>query len=123
MARNTGHEKGIPYECFDCLPKLRHGHRVKRFLIFCLLLASGAAAVQGKSALDGSDPNATNGAVRVVVVQPDGKILIGGNFSAVLGVARNNIARLNMDSTLDTAFDPNANKAVQSIAACPLMIR
>ena len=42
-------------------------------------------------------------------VQPDGKILIGGTFTSVLGVARNNIARLNTDGTLDTAFDPNAN--------------
>ena len=42
-------------------------------------------------------------------VQPDGKILIGGIFTTVLGVTRNNIARLNADGTLDTAFDPNAN--------------
>ena len=49
-------------------------------------------------------------------VQPDGKILIGGSFSNVLGVARNNIARLNSDGTLDTAFNPNANGDVFSIA-------
>ena len=66
-----------------------------------LTLASGAAAVRGQSALDGFDPNA-NGTVNVVVVQPDGKILIGGAFTTVLGVARNNIARLNTDGTLDT---------------------
>ena len=41
-----------------------------------VLLAGGAAAVRGQSALDGFDPN-TNGTVRVVVFQPDGKILIG----------------------------------------------
>ena len=76
-----------------------------------MLLAGGAAAVRGQSALDGFDPNA-NGSVRVVVVQPDGKILIGGDFTTVLGgvtVTRNHIARLNPDGTLDTAFDPNAN--------------
>ncbi len=33
-------------------------------------------------------------------VQPDGKILIGGWFSTVLGVTRKNIARLNTDGTL-----------------------
>ena len=49
-------------------------------------------------------------------MQPDGKILIGGSFTTVLGVARNNIARLNTDGTLDTAFDPNANTDVYSIA-------
>ena len=36
-----------------------------------VLLAGGAAAVRGQSALDGFDPNA-NGAIRAVVVQPDG---------------------------------------------------
>jgi hypothetical protein len=39
------------------------------------LLASGAAVVRGQSALDGFDPNA-NDAIKVAVVQPDGKILI-----------------------------------------------
>ena len=41
-----------------------------------------AVAVRGQSALDGFDPNA-NGAVYVVVVQPDGKILIGGDFTTL----------------------------------------
>jgi hypothetical protein len=79
------------------------------------MLAGGAAAVRGQSALDGFDPNA-NGPVYSVVVQPDGKILIGGSFTTVLGVARNNIARLSTDGTLDTAFNPNANGFVASIA-------
>ena len=38
------------------------------------------------------------------------------NFTSVLGVTRNNIARLNTDGTLDTAFNPNANSIVYSIA-------
>ena len=76
--------------------------------------------VRGQSALDGFDPNA-NGPVRVVVVQPDGKILIGGDFTTLspnggAAVTRNRIARLNPDGTLDTAFNPNANGAVYAIA-------
>ena len=79
-----------------------------------------ATPVRGQSALDGFDPNA-NGAVRVVVVQPDGKILIGGDFTTLspnggAPVTRNRIARLNPDGTLDTAFNPNANGSVYSIA-------
>ena len=31
-------------------------------------------------------------------------MLIGGSFTTVNGVARGNIARLNVDSTLDTSF-------------------
>ena len=85
-----------------------------------VLLAGGAVAVRGQSALDGFDPNA-NGSVRVVVVQPDGKILIGGDFTTLspnggVAVTRNRIARLNPDGTLDTAFNPNANSIVYSIA-------
>ena len=85
-----------------------------------VLLAGGTAAVRGQSALDGFDPNA-NGTVRVVVVQPDGKILIGGDFTTLspnggAAVTRNHIARLNPDGTLDTAFNPNANGTVYSIA-------
>ena len=73
------------------------------------LLLGGAATVRGQSALDGFDPN-SNGEIKVIVVQPDGKILIGGDFSTLAPnggpvVTRNNIARLNPDGTLDTAFD------------------
>ncbi len=85
-----------------------------------MLLAGGAVLARGQSALDGFDPNA-NGAVQVVVVQPDGKILIGGSFTTLApnggaAVARNRIARLNLDGTLDTAFNPEANGPVNTIA-------
>ena len=57
--------------------------------------------------------------VEATAVQPDGKILIGGTFSSVLTVPRNNIARLNTDGTLDLAFDPNADGPVHAIAVQP----
>ena len=90
------------------------------FAISALLLASATANLRAQSALDGFDPNA-NGTVRVVVVQPDGKILIGGDFTTLspnggAPVTRNRIARLNPDGTLDTAFNPNANGTVYAIA-------
>ncbi len=50
-----------------------------------------------------------------IAVQSDGKIVIGGNFSSVLGVPRNNIARLNADGTLDLGFDPNADAEIESV--------
>ncbi len=46
-----------------------------------------------------------DGPVHVVRLQPDGKILCGGNFSAYNGVSRKGMARLNTDGTLDTSFD------------------
>ena len=93
----------------------------KKLLLFSVaVLLAGGAAVCGQPALDGFDPNA-NGEVYVVVVQPDGKILIGGNFTTLapnggVAVTRNRIARLNPDGTLDPVFDPNANAEVFSIA-------
>ena len=70
-----------------------------------------AGAARAQNALDGFDPNA-DGTIQVVVVQPDGKILIGGEFTTLspnggAAVTRNHIARLNPDGTLDTAFNPN----------------
>ncbi|MBI2947450.1 MAG: hypothetical protein HYY23_07380 [Verrucomicrobia bacterium] len=41
-----------------------------------------------------------------LVIQPDGKILVAGNFDSVSGTVRNAVARLNSDGSLDTAFDP-----------------
>ena len=59
-----------------------------------------------------------NGTVWATAVQPDGRIFIGGAFNTVNGVARNNLARLNTDGTLDTTFDPGTtlNGPVYAIA-------
>lgn len=46
----------------------------------------------------------TNSFVLSTVVQPDGKIVIGGSFSQINGVTRDTIARLNNDGSLDTTF-------------------
>jgi uncharacterized delta-60 repeat protein len=70
--------------------------------------------------LDGFDPN-TDGELVFGFVQPDGKILIFGDFTTVspnggAAVPRNHIARLNPDGTLDAAFNPKANDVVRAIA-------
>lgn len=44
--------------------------------------------------------------VNAIAQQPDGKILVGGNFELFNGVARNNIVRLNANGSIDNAFDP-----------------
>lgn len=48
----------------------------------------------------------TDSNVLAVVVQSDGRVLIGGDFSQLNGVPRNRIARLNGDGTVDDSFDP-----------------
>jgi uncharacterized delta-60 repeat protein len=52
---------------------------------------------------------ARSGKVREILQQPDGKILIAGQFSAVSGIKRNSLARLNADGTVDTSFVPYFN--------------
>lgn len=55
------------------------------------------------------DPGSgANGDVYAVASQPDGKVVIGGAFTSVNGVARNRVARLNPDGTLDLNFNPGA---------------
>src|SRR5207247_8904879 len=81
---------------------------------FAVLLANGATAVRGQSALDGFDPNA-NGMVRVVV-QPDGKILAGGDFFIIGGQTRHQIARLDTTTGLADSYSPNAHTRVLAIA-------
>jgi len=51
----------------------------------------------------GTGPNDT---VRVMALQPDGKILLGGSFTSVNGIARNRIARLNAGGSVDGTFAP-----------------
>jgi len=63
------------------------------------------------------NPN-PNGAVDMIVVEPNGQILVGGAFSTFqpngsgAAVTRNRIARLNSDGSLDTTFNPNASGTV-----------
>jgi uncharacterized delta-60 repeat protein len=60
-----------------------------------------------------------------VASQPDGKVLIGGNFITIKSTGRNGIARLNTNGTLDTSFDPGTgavaplNPAVHSLVLQP----
>jgi len=59
-----------------------------------------------------------NTGIRSLALQRDGKILIGGVFTSADGVARNRIARLKADGSLDLSFDPGegANEVVRWVA-------
>jgi uncharacterized delta-60 repeat protein len=75
--------------------------------------------VEGPGGLDSLDANIVGDRVLAMAIQPDGKILLGGSFTSVLGVPRANIARLNVDGTLDTGFDPQTDGAVYAVAVQP----
>src|SRR2546421_638085 len=97
----------------------RSAPRLWRSLSAVLLASVAAAFAQSPSAVDGFDPN-VDGNVYGVALQPDGKLILAGQFSRVrpkgadTGV-RNNLARLNLDGSLDASFNPNANGTVRTI--------
>jgi Domain of unknown function (DUF4214)/Bacterial Ig-like domain (group 3)/Domain of unknown function (DUF5122) beta-propeller/Divergent InlB B-repeat domain len=56
------------------------------------------------------------GEVFATAVQADGKVVIGGTFSFVNGVSRSNLARLNVDGSLDLTWAPNPDSDVFALA-------
>ncbi|MFA5854149.1 MAG: delta-60 repeat domain-containing protein [Patescibacteria group bacterium] len=82
-----------------------------------LVQGDGKIVLAGSfTSYDGSGPNSYLWAIDQ---QADGDVLIGGEFRAVSGVARNRVARLNADGTLDAAFDASvgANGTVRKVHA------
>jgi uncharacterized delta-60 repeat protein len=66
----------------------------------------------------GSGPSSE---ILALAVQPDGKILVGGDFTSYNRIPRHRIARLNADGSLDTSFnpEPGPNAQVRSILVKP----
>jgi uncharacterized delta-60 repeat protein len=56
--------------------------------------------------------------VQSIAIQPDGKMLTGGNFVAATAdnQPRNYVARRNADGSLDPGFDPKVDKSLSSVA-------
>lgn len=46
-----------------------------------------------------------NSNVNGIAVQPDGKVIVGGQFTNVFNSGRNRLVRLNLDGTVDTTFN------------------
>lgn len=67
--------------------------------------------------------NRSNGEVRAIAVQSDGKILAGGLFTAWNGVVANRLVRLNSNGSIDMAFITNmgsgSNNQINAIAIQP----
>ncbi|HEU0008861.1 MAG TPA: Calx-beta domain-containing protein [Verrucomicrobiae bacterium] len=47
-----------------------------------------------------------NAFVNTIAIQPDGQLLVGGEFTAFGGVVRRRVARMNVDGSVDQSFDP-----------------
>jgi uncharacterized delta-60 repeat protein len=62
------------------------------------------------------DLGGTNYSVSDAVIQPDGKIIIAGNFATVNGQPRRGVARLLTDGSLDASFTSPLNKDSYDVA-------
>jgi uncharacterized delta-60 repeat protein len=97
--------------------------RVVRLVAMISVGVGIAAGARAQSAVDGFNPGA-NGSVTAIAVQPDGKIVVVGNFSTLGGVGsgavpRHNIARLHQDGSVDPGFNPGANSFINALALQP----
>ena len=73
------------------------------------------------AAFGGGASPGPNGSVFALAVQPDGKILVGGNFNSIFGKPRHAIARLNADGTLNepVVTEQGLSGTVRAIAIAP----
>lgn len=73
-----------------------------------VILSSSRAGAEGAGAVDPAFAPTFQSAGKAadVAVQPDGKILVVGNFTHVGSVPRPGLARLLPDGSVDTTFDP-----------------
>lgn len=81
------------------------------------------ARLNSDGSLDMSfDPGTgANGNIETLALQPDGKILMGGDFTTYHSNPRNRIARANADGTLDTSYDPGIgpNATIRTLSLLP----
>lgn len=89
-----------------------------RIVPSALALLIGAISIGQPGTVDPSfDPGVgPNNRVFVTTMQADGKVLIAGDFTQVMGTPRNKIARLNTDGTLDATFDPGSGPGAFNVA-------
>jgi uncharacterized delta-60 repeat protein len=77
------------------------------FVSFNGIAINGIARLNTDGSLDTTFNPGTgfNGRIFSMAIQPDGKIIVGGDFTSFNGTARNRIARLNSDGSIDTSFN------------------
>src|SRR3954452_9504805 len=96
---------------------MKTGHRERRrspnrwlhmTVLAHLIVAAGLDAQYPSADSFNPSPSGSSAgtSVSALVVQPDGKILIGGSFTQIGGQGRTNIARLFSNGTVETNFHP-----------------
>jgi uncharacterized delta-60 repeat protein len=80
-----------------------------QFILLVLVSLSSALAVDVDTSFRAYLGKVGKGAVYRSAIQPDGKIIVTGNFTMVEGLPKSTIVRLNTNGTLDTTFNPPAS--------------
>src|SRR5262245_46462629 len=91
----------------------------KVVFLLCAFLAGAFTRVNAASGdvdLTFDPGSGVNGFVRAVAVQPDGKVLIGGDFTTVHARMCTALARLNADGSVDMTF---ASKIAGTVSSWP----
>ncbi|MBI5387363.1 MAG: trypsin-like serine protease [Verrucomicrobia bacterium] len=80
------------------------------------------ARLQDNGAVDGgfNVGIGPDNSVNALALQPNGRVLIGGSFNTVYGVARSGIARLTANGAIDTSFNPGSGANVGAVKALAL---
>ncbi len=106
------------YKKRDPLPSARIAALLGAAFLLCLPQSRAAEDVA-----DSFNPGADH-LVRTVVVQADGKVVVGGDFTMLGGggdgnTARSHLGRLNPDGSLDSAYNPGVNNIVVDLVLQP----
>jgi uncharacterized delta-60 repeat protein len=78
-----------------------------------------AHAAPGDVDLSFDPGSGVNGTVNAMALQPDGKIIIAGEFTTVKGLVRTNLARLNADGSGDSSFTAATYSGVTALVLQP----
>lgn len=96
---------------------------MKRFLLVLVAVGCAWAQTDVVTTQAFGTGEGVDGEVNAVAVQANGQVVIGGHFTSVNGVPRNNVARLNPDGSLDPAFAATVaagvNGPVNAVAVQP----
>jgi uncharacterized delta-60 repeat protein len=82
-------------------------------------VTSTAAFLEVNLATADSFAGGADAPVRTLAVQPDGRVLAGGQFSVLGGQPTGHLGRLNADGSLDASFNPGTDGDVYAMAVQP----
>ena len=94
--------------------EIKQGISAHAAIRFLLLLSALPVLTAQPQTLDTLNLGA-NDVVNALAIQPDGKILVGGSFTNLGGLARSYLGRINANGTVDTGFTNRANSTVNCL--------